>query len=60
MSWLTVSNALCNAMFSMQCNRDAGALFENVLWLCLLLIDVSGSLKILYKQCNSQYEEIGY
>ena len=34
-------------MFSMQCNKDAGRLFEKVMWLCLLLIDISGSLKIL-------------
>ena len=31
----------------MQCNKDAGGLFEKVLWLCLLLIDISGSLEIL-------------
>ena len=34
-------------MFAMQCNQDAGGLFEKVLWLCLLLIDISGSLEIL-------------
>ena len=33
-------------MFSMQCNKDAGGLFVKVLYLCLLLIDISASLKI--------------
>ena len=31
----------------MQCNKDEGELFEKVLRLCLLLIDISGSLEIL-------------
>ena len=30
-----------------QCDKDAGGLFERVLQLCLLLIDISGSLEIL-------------
>ena len=34
-------------MFSMQCTKHAGRFFEKVLWLCLLLIDISGSPKIL-------------
>ena len=34
-------------MFSMQCTKDAGGLFEKVLQLCLLLIDISGLSKIL-------------
>ena len=29
------------------CTKDAGGLFKKVLWSCLLLIDLSGSLKIL-------------
>ena len=32
---------------SMQCSKDAGGLSEKVSWLCLLLIDISGSLEIL-------------
>ena len=34
-------------MFSMQCNKDVGGIFEKFLWLCLLLIDIGGSLEIL-------------
>ena len=31
----------------MQCNKDARGLFVKILWLCLLLIDICGSLEIL-------------
>ena len=34
-------------MFQMQCSKDAVELFDKGLWLCLLLIDISGSLEIL-------------
>ena len=31
-----------------QCNKDAGGHFVKVLWSCLLLIDITASLKIFY------------
>ena len=36
-----------NKMFPMQCIKDAGGLFEKVLKLCLLLINMGSSLEIL-------------